>query len=505
MDENRTSRRRTASSNISPVFLLHEVLRKILTVIVTAALVGEIAYIAAVLTYKPLYQTRTSFVVSVKSDTSPVYSNLSAAKRLASSFSSFLDSDMMKKRIATELGVTEIEGTITSSVINETNILMMYVTAPNQRDAYLITRAVLNNYQEFSSTIFSNIVLDVLQRPKIPTGAMNSSGARRAADRAALAGAAAAIIIICVLAYMRDTVKTVSDVERKLDTRMLAAVYHSKKNMTLRDRLLRRKTSILITDPLTGAGFLETIRKLRTRTEYLMRRNNAKVLMITSVAENEGKSTIAANLALAFGGRDKNVLLMDGDLKKPALHKILGQQSKTYSSMADLLAGRAKLNDAFVVDKKRRIMLLLGRRGVSNSSELISGENMRALIAQARKSLDIIIIDTPPMSVSTDAEYIAELSDAAILVVQQDRTPAAVINDTIDSINESNAKLLGCVFNNVRAAGIGETNAYGYGDSHYYEKYDYTRYGNADTDEEYERTEPDSGMLKNDSRDMEDA
>ena len=102
---------------------------------------------------------------------------------------------------------------------------------------------------------------------------------------------------------------------------------------------------------------------------------------------------------------------------------------------------------------------------------------MRELIRQARENVDCIIIDTPPMSVSPDAECIAELADASILVVRQDTTPVKVINDAIDTLSSCNAKLIGCVFNNVRSADLSDGYSYGSGGKYGYGGHSYSRYG----------------------------
>ena len=171
------------------------------------------------------------------------------------------------------------------------------------------------------------MALDVLRRPAVPTAPANSSGAMHMAKLCALAGLLLAAVYLAVRVYLRDTVKCEADVEQKLDTRLLATVRHEKKQKTLRNR----KTSILITNPTTGFAFVETFKRLRTRVDYLLRRAQGKTVMVTSLLEDEGKSTVAVNLALAMARRHKNVLLIDLDLKKPALYKLLDCQQEKFS------------------------------------------------------------------------------------------------------------------------------------------------------------------------------
>ena len=460
-----------------PLLLIREMIGKLWLALAVAIIVGCLAYIGASALYSPEYKTQTTFVVSVREGSSSVYSNLAAAKNIASSFSEIVDSDVMKKRVAAELGTDRVGGEISASVIEETNLIELTVTADNPRSAYLITRAVLNNYGELAEKTLSSVTLEILRQPGIPISPSNTSGAMRAAKLGAIASAAVVLVWVCLKAYLRDTVKVTEDVEKKLDVKLLATVYHERKYKSIKEVLRRRKKSILITNPTTGFAFSETFRKLRTRVDYHMRREGAKVIMVTSVLENEGKSTVAANLALAMNRKRKNVILIDGDMKKPALHKIMNYQDKQYAGITDYLDGKAGLKDTLISDKNYQMGLILGKKGSDRSTELVCSPAMRELIRQARENVDCIIIDTPPMSVSPDAECIAELADASILVVRQDTTPVKVINDAIDTLSSCNAKLIGCVFNNVRSADLSDGYSYGSGGKYGYGGHSYSRYG----------------------------
>lgn len=469
---------REAAAELHVLLLLRELLRKLWAVIMVAIIVGSCTYVGSSYFYKPQYQTRTTFVVSVRDGATSVYSNLSAAKNTANAFSEVLNSDVMKKRITAELG-SEIKGTITASVIEETNLIEMRVTASSPRQAYLATRATLNNYGELAEVVLNNVALDILQQPVIPTAPINSSEAMHNAEIGAALAAIIVAVFVCVRAYLRDSVKTTDEVENKLDTKLLATIFHERKNKSVIERFKRKKKSILITNPTTGFAFVETFKKLRTRIEYHMRKNECKVLMVTSVAENEGKSTVAANIALAMNRKRKSVLLIDADMKKPSLHKILEYQDAEYASITDYLRGKASLGQTLLTDKKRQLGLLLNKQGTENSTELIKSDNMRELICQARRNVDMVVVDTPPMSVGPDAECIAELADAAVLVVRQDWTPTRIINDAIDAINSTGAVLLGCVFNNVYLADLNENYSYGGSGKYGYAKRGYGKYGYA--------------------------
>lgn len=473
MDEQKIQTAPAADQRVPLLLIARELWHKLGLIVMFVVTVAACGFIAASLLYRPVYQTQTTFVVSVRNG-GTVYANLNTATSMADTLSTFFEGDVMRKCIQQDLGT--VDGTITTQPITETNLFTMTVSAHTPRDACRITQSVLRHYGEQAGKLMSNVALDVLRQPEVPTVPANSANALHTAE---LSGAVAALVAVVYLAarvYLRDTVKYESDVEQKLDTRLLATVVHEKKYKTLRAglRRRRRKTSILITNPTTGFTFVETFKKLRARVDYFLRREQGKTVMVTSLLEDEGKSTVAVNLALAMGRRHKNVLLMDLDLKKPAVYKLLDCQQEKFVPLETYLSKGGSVDALLRHDATRGIDTILSRKGVDNAAELLHGERLRALLQELAQRMDVIIVDTPPMSAGGDAECIADLVDAAILVVRQDQANACALNDCIDVLRRSDAKVLGCVFNNVYAAGLGDRQSYGYGGRYGYgSKYGY--------------------------------
>ena len=134
------------------------------------------------------------------------------------------------------------------------------------------------------------------------------------------------------------------------------------------------------------------------------------------------------------------------------------------------------MDDALINDSRRGIYTIMSRPMGERASSLLKSDEMAQLLDEAREKMDVIIIDTPPMSASVDGECIAQLADAALLVVRQDCALVRVINDTIDIIKNANAELLGCVLNNFYVADFSENMNYGYG-GHYGYGSRYGKYG----------------------------
>ena len=201
-----------------------------------------------------------------------------------------------------------------------------------------------------------------------------------------------------------------------------------------------------------------------------------KVLMVTSLLENEGKSTVAVNLALAMERKHKRVLLIDCDLRKPACHAVL-EQKLFGSGLKDVLQGKAPLSESVLRYKKTNLHLLLSGPGDRKTGDLLTSERMTALLEWARKNFDFVVLDLPPMNAASDAEGMAGLADACLLVVRQNMAVAPVLNKAIGSLEGQKATLLGCVLNNVYATRLSDGSGYGYGYSGYDKYGQYGSYG----------------------------
>ena len=454
--------------SLNPSIILRDVLKRWYLIVVAALLAGMIAYTASDLLYVPAYSTTTTFVVSVQGSSTTVYQNLSATSNLATVFSEVLNSSLLRSAILEELGMTSFDGTISASAVEETNLLTMKVTASDPRTAFLVTQAVIENHQIVSYQVLGDTILEVLQAPKVPVSPVNQKASLSYMKKASVLAAAAVFLLLAFISYKRDVIRSKQEAEKKLDCRILGEIGHERKYKTLWAAMKRRKTSILITNPTSSFLFVETIRKLRRRVEKQMPANG-RVLMVTSVIENEGKSTVAVNFALAFAQKGKRVLLLDCDLRKPACHKILEYPWEGAGTI-DVANGSASLENTVVQMKNTNLFLLLQRRSTRNSTDISGSDGMAALIQKAKERFDFVVIDTPPMSVAPDVECIMELADASLLVVQQNMVQADVINHAITALQGAQSKLLGCVVNNVQGVSLSHGGGYGYG-------YGYGRYG----------------------------
>ena len=462
----------TSSEDIlsfDPIVLLLDVAKRWLLILLVAVMAGVGTYILSDAAYSPVYKTTTTFVVTSQDSSSTVYSNLSSATSLATVFSDLLNSSILRKTILQHTALAGFGGTIQAGAIPETNLLTVTVTASDPRSAFLMAQGIIAHHGELTYQIIDGIVLEVLQYPSVPTAPANGSGATEQMHRMGLLAAAATAAVLAYLSFRKDTLRSGTEAQKKLKCNYLGEIVHEHKYKTLISRIRRPKSSILVTNPTTSFRFLENIRKLRRRVENAM--GDGKVLMVTSLLENEGKSTVAVNLALALAQKNKEVLLIDCDLRKPACHSLLEQKNLTHG-LRDVLTKGTPLGEAVRQDKKSGLYMLLETRATTNSGDLLSGPVMQDFLRWARTSFDYVILDMPPMAAVSDAESMADIADASLLVVRQNASTAAAVNKSITALERSNAKFLGCVLNNVVSSPLSSGLTYGYG-----HRYGYGHYG----------------------------
>ena len=244
---------------------------------------------------------------------------------------------------------------------------------------------------------------------------------------------------------------------------------------------LINKNRPLVNDVEVSFTFVEQYKKVVARLVTLAEQENAKVIMITSVSEHEGKSNVAANIAFTLARQNYKTVLIDCDLRRPTQSVQLDLENEMKNDVVDLITGKASFQDAFI--QQDGLFILGAKKRYSHSTEIVTTNNMKLLLRQLKEAADYTILDTPPMGVLGDAEALAEFADISVLVVQYNRVPTADINDAIDTLGNAKAKFAGTILNNLHVlAGTNNaavTKGYGrYGNYGRYGKYgNYGRYG----------------------------
>lgn len=192
-----------------------------------------------------------------------------------------------------------------------------------------------------------------------------------------------------------------------------------------------------------------------------------KKVIVTSATPGEGKTTSCINLAITFAQTEARVLIIDADLRKPRVFQYMGV--KNGSGLSDVLGGFVKLEEVIQKSPKYGFDCITSGHIPPNPAELLASRRMAELLKSLEDSYDYILIDTPPVTVVTDAAAMAKFATGAVIVTRQKQTTHAAVKKAISVLEFADAKILGFILNgaNINSyayrSKYGYRNGYGYG------------------------------------------
>ena len=206
----------------------------------------------------------------------------------------------------------------------------------------------------------------------------------------------------------------------------------------------------------------EAFRGLRTNIRFALS-EQPRLLAITSSAPGEGKSTIAVNLALTLAEQGSRVLLIDADLRRPQVHRILGVDRRP--GLSDVLTGQAEPEHAIIPSPVHPgLSVLPGGSATGSPAELVGGDNFMSLVLGLREQFDTVLVDTSPVLAVTDAALIGTVADGTLVVVRANETDQGALSRAVEQLRRVNANLVGIVLNDVPLDNVGYSSYY---DSYY--------------------------------------
>ena len=454
---------------IDLISMLKDIAKEWWAILLLSLAVALFADIWVNATYQPEYKTSTTFVVTAKGMNTNVYQNLNSTQQLAQQFTEILDSNVLKKKVAQDLNMSSLNIDSSVDLVPETNLITLSVKAGTAVESYRILQSIMKNYNTVSDYAIENVIIETIQSPAVSMAPVNPLNEKKTMVIAFIAAVAVLMVLVAGISYLRDTIKNPKDVTSKLDTRLLGSIYHEKKSKSLKLRKKKEFVSMLISNPLRSFQYAESNKMMASRVRSYLDKENAKTLLVTSVMENEGKSTVAANLALGLAQEGNRVMLIDCDFRKPAQYKIFDMEGKNGDDLGKVLTGKAGTENLIRNWNDTNLYMILNRTSSNSIEAMLKSTTLRQIVGFCRQNMDYVIIDTSPLALVSDTEELAQMADASVLVVRQDTVLTKDINDAIDILNNTRGKVLGCVLNDASSSQItGSTAHYGYGG--YYEK-----------------------------------
>lgn len=436
-----------------------------LLMLVLVVILGGAFCLRSYRNYSPIYSANATFTIT--SDNSSLYSsssylNTRTASQIVNTFPYILNSGILQKKIAEDLGMETIPGSITTETLGSTNMITIVVNSSDPQHAYDILQSVIEHYPEVAEPVIGEVFMNLLDMTDVPESASNPPSYKRDIFKGMIVGAALCAAVLLIYAFTRNTIHEEEDFRKMLNIDCICAI----PQIVFKKRGKEFRKDISIHNNKISQPFLEAVRVLRARIEKDAKKNNLKVFLVTSAAAGEGKSTIAVNTAMALAMRESKVVLVDCDLRNPSMRERLDME-KEGSGLYEYLIKKAELKDILIWNENYKMYVVPGGHAISNASELMDSPRMYQLLKELKEFAEYIILDTAPVGILTDTAVLAEAADAALFVVKQDYANSSAILEAIGQLAESRVYISGCILNGTQA-GIG---GYGYKNYRYYSRY----------------------------------
>ncbi|MBR3138191.1 polysaccharide biosynthesis tyrosine autokinase [Candidatus Saccharibacteria bacterium] len=443
-------------------YLKHYILAFIILAIVAVG--GTIIYDTVI--KQPIYQAQTTVVVAnadgtnLENSSAATLNDINASQKLVTTYSEIAKSELVLNRVVENLGLQlnakQLSKNLSVKVIDNTSILSISVKDPIPRVASATANEVAKVFTEEVKSIYKvdNVTqLSVAETPESP--------ANNTLTRDIILSFAIAIILVAGFAFLKfyldDTIRYNDDVEKAIGFPITGRITRGEiKNKKPGNELIAEKTPKAIVS--------ENIKSLRTNLQFTAIDKDLKTILVTSVNASEGKSFVAANLAISFAQADKNVLLVDCDLRKGRSHKMFGLSNT--SGLSNLLAGSLRNVREYIRPTKiKNLDIVTCGTYPPNPSELLASQKNKRLVQVLSEHYDIVIFDGAPIGGLADSVILSSLMDETIIIVKDGNTSKKDLALAKDSLDKVGARVAGVVFNMVNhKSSKYYNNYYHYGD-----------------------------------------
>lgn len=363
-----------------------------------------------------------------------------------------------------------------SEILSQTGVFNSILTRIQEAD---INKQAVESEMEISS---------LAQAPGMPVSPVTT----KVFAMASVGGTALGILFALAFIRMDNKFHTVAQLEREtglpvlsavgaVDAKMLATKGKSK-NLSEAAKLW--SPTLFFREEHFSTHHAETIRVLRASVSLLGDEKKRRITLFSSALPGEGKTLVSSNFALAAAHQGKRTLLIDLDLRKPAVHKIFGLKRDSHTNgVTEVLTGNASFQDAILTDTGApHFHLMLAGKQAPNPGELLNASSLEDFLRTACEAYDIVVIDSAPLLAVPDTRIIAPLVDNFCLVVRAEYVPKGAVLRAISLLAQDHNSLSGLVFNGFteKRRLIGQNYSYGNYQSNKYGKayrYGYGSYG----------------------------
>ena len=433
--------------------------------------------------YTPHYQATATYAASGGIDgltdisSASNYYDTQTREQIVSTFSYIFATEGMRGRIKNMLGLAEIPGEVAVSAIGDTYYFKMTATAGSPETALALLEATAACYPDAASFVIGTSSLTEIEAPHSATTPINPLNYTGAVVKGLIIGLAICVLLLWLASVRRRTVESKADMKEICKLRYLGAVptIHIKKRRNDSAALLTlmntRISSAL--EPSVGAIRTQLLRRLKESGDG---EQAGRLVMVTSTYAGEGKTTISVNLAISLARSGKKVILVDADLRNQSVRGRFNLKGNAFGLMELIRNEKVPVARAIVTLGELPLGIIAGERCTDAPLDLLDTPRAAAIFKELRALADIVIIDSPPSGLLTDAAKIGRLTDGVVYVVRVNGAPRRQISENLKELEKHGLPLTGYVLNGVDSS---EAVTYGtYGRYGAYGKYGkYGKYG----------------------------
>ena len=410
-----------------------------------AAIAGMAAFLVT-RTITPAYQSSATLLVDLTQQPGTVvYNDILASERLSKTYRELITQRPVLQGVLADgefpdMTVVELRDKLDVSITRDTQLLKISVRDEDPAEAARLANAVASTFvaQQDELSVTRPGTVSIVESAEAPDSPV-SPNLRLNILLAVVVGFILAGGLALLLEYLDDTVKSPDDVKTVAGLPVLGEV----------GRWRSQKGEIHLVKRGERAGEREAYSMLRTNVRFSTLSKSVQVILVTSTNANEGKSTTAANLAVAVAETGKKVALVDADLRRPSLHRAFGLENRAGLTSA-LLKDASLDGDVLRPAPFYTLSLMTSGPLPPNPAELLEWEGFDALLERLKREFDLVILDSPPVLAVADARILAAKADATILVIDTGRTRAGAVRKALQALATANADVLGVVLNKVR-------------------------------------------------------
>lgn len=443
------------------------ILRRNIVLIAAATLIGVSAGAAWALWTPARYEAEAQLFVTSQGTEAGSSADLRLGtdfvRQAVASYVSVIPTALVLEPVISDLGLDErpdeLAQRVTATAGLDTVVISIKVSDIGPDGAARTANAIADSFTSVVSEQLerskgdglSPVRVETIQPAQVPVSPAGPSGVI-ALVVGAILGLAGGVTLAAVRTFLDTRVRTIEDVERSLPVPLLGGIAldpESKKHPLIVATAAR--------DPRA-----EAFRALRTNVQFLRNDTRSLAFVITSANPSEGKSTTAANLALAFAENGTKVALVDADLRRPRAADLFGLEGGV--GLSDVLVGRVGTLDVLQRWAQGTLFIVPAGALPPNPAEILGSSAMSKLLDELRAAFDIVIIDAPPLLAVTDAAVIGRAVDGIILVAAAGSTTRPQLSSAARNAETAGARVVGSVVTMLPTAGADKTSygAYAY-------------------------------------------